>query len=60
MYGVALDGDIDGVPNCKDQELNTPLGAQVDTFGVAKDDDADGVINLYDREPNSPKRLPGR
>jgi outer membrane protein OmpA-like peptidoglycan-associated protein len=54
MYGVALDSDEDGVPDCRDKEPDTPAGCPVDEHGVALDDDKDGVPNFRDLEPSTP------
>lgn len=52
--GVAVDSDMDGVPDCKDQEPFTDKGAQVDPLtGAAVDSDGDGIPDHRDRELNS-------
>ena len=52
--GVSIDTDMDGVSDCLDMQLKTPLGAIVDANGVALDADKDGVADLYDLQPNTP------
>lgn len=52
------DDDVDGVPNDRDVEPNTPLGARVDVRGMAYDIDRDGVPDGLDEEPNSPFGVP--
>ena len=37
--GCPLDDDFDGVPNYKDEQLNTPYGAMVDEHGVEYQED---------------------
>jgi len=44
-----VDEDSDGVYDIKDQCLNTPAGAAVDSDGCALDDDKDGVANHADQ-----------
>lgn len=53
--GVAKDSDFDGVPDCVDKEIHSPIGAEVDQDGVALDSDGDGVADINDREPNTPE-----
>ena len=48
------DEDGDGVIDMLDQELDTPIGAPVDTRGVALDSDGDGLADYLDDEPYSP------
>jgi outer membrane protein OmpA-like peptidoglycan-associated protein len=47
------DSDGDGVPDGRDEEPNTPSGAEVDRVGRARDDDGDGVANGIDRHSNT-------
>lgn len=50
-----LDSDFDGVPDHRDREPGTLLGAEVDTNGVSRDDDGDGVPNGIDLDNNTPR-----
>lgn len=44
-----MDDDKDGVPNYLDAELDTPLGAYVDSKGAAIiETDGDGILDAYD------------
>ena len=55
LQGQLQDDDGDGVINVKDQELNSPPGATVNSKGVSIiDADLDGVEDSRDLEPNSP------
>ncbi|GLS26270.1 OmpA family protein [Marinibactrum halimedae] len=47
------DNDQDGVPDDRDNCLQTPTGAPVDNLGCALDSDNDGVIDLRDQCPDS-------
>lgn len=52
--GMAVDSDMDGIPDCQDQEPFTDKGATVDPVtGVAVDSDGDGIPDHRDRELNS-------
>ncbi len=52
--GMAVDTDMDGVPDCQDKEPFTDKGATVDPVtGVAVDSDGDGISDHKDRELNS-------
>lgn len=53
MENNMKDDDNDGVPNFRDEELDTPEGAVVDSKGVQiVDTDGDGIPDEYDRCPN--------
>jgi len=54
FYGVAADGDKDGVPDTLDQCPNTPMGVAVDAQGCAYDTDGDGVADYMDECPDTP------
>jgi outer membrane protein OmpA-like peptidoglycan-associated protein len=51
------DSDGDGVIDMLDQEIDTPVGAPVDTRGVALDSDGDGLADYLDDEPYSDPAL---
>jgi OOP family OmpA-OmpF porin len=51
--GIALDTDLDGVPDEFDHQPGTPFGAVVNTDGIAQDSDGDGVLDGIDREPET-------
>lgn len=48
------DSDGDGVPDDRDQCLNTPAGVVVDAKGCEPDSDGDGVPDYKDNCPNTP------
>ncbi|MEZ4916424.1 MAG: OmpA family protein [Chitinophagales bacterium] len=50
----SIDLDKDGVPDYRDAETGTPLGATVDATGKAIDSDNDGVADYKDEEANTP------
>jgi OOP family OmpA-OmpF porin len=50
----ANDSDMDGVPDAKDQCLNSPRGAIVDAVGCPVDNDHDGVPDGNDDCPGTP------
>ncbi len=52
---VPVDADGDGVPDGRDQCLNTPAGVFVDAMGCPLDRDGDGVADYLDRCPGSAK-----
>mgnify|MGYP000226270688 CR=1 FL=1 len=52
--GIALDVDMDNVPDYRDADPFSNRGAQVDVNGVELDDDKDGVPNSKDLESNTP------
>lgn len=49
------DSDLDGVPDDRDLEDDTPEGVLVDGNGMAIDSDGDGLRDYQDKEPFSPK-----
>lgn len=51
-----LDGDGDGVPDSRDECLNTPFGAIVKKSGCPADSDGDGVVDGLDDCPNTKRR----
>jgi hypothetical protein len=51
-----LDGDGDGVPDTRDECLNTPFGAMVGKDGCPKDSDGDGVVDGLDDCPNTERQ----
>lgn len=51
------DSDGDGIIDMLDQEIDTPVGAPVDTRGVALDSDGDGLADFLDAEPYSDPAL---
>jgi hypothetical protein len=52
--GMAVDSDMDGVPDCQDKEPFTDKGATVDPVtGAAIDSDGDNIPDHRDRELNS-------
>lgn len=59
--GECPDSDNDGVPNSKDQCLNTPSGSLVNNVGcpdVIPDADADGVPDAWDQCADTPVNTP--
>lgn len=56
-YGCDLDDDKDGIHNCYDQCLDTPLGVEVDSVGCPFDTDKDGVYDYQDHCPNTPENI---
>jgi len=51
-----LDGDGDGVPDIRDECLNTPFGAIVKKSGCPADSDGDGVVDGLDDCPDTQRR----
>lgn len=51
---ATMDMDKDGVPDYRDAETGTPIGASVDATGRAIDSDGDGVADYKDEEANTP------
>ncbi len=52
---VCEDLDMDGVNDCDDKCLGTPMNAAVDEFGCPIDSDKDGVFDGIDQCPETPK-----
>ncbi len=50
-FGTALDSDMDGVSDNKDECPNTPAGVAVDAKGCPVDSDGDGVADYIDDCP---------
>lgn len=56
-HGCDLDDDKDGIHNCYDQCLDTPIGVEVDSVGCPFDTDKDGIYDYIDQCPNTPEGI---